>query len=93
MTENQNTPFSNVCEILAELWTNYRGDEELKDFIEYNDVGLPLAFAFSNNFATPTELGQQFVLETFEIFLAGADVEDTGFTTLDEIWDKAEGSE
>ena len=90
MTENQNTPFSNVCEILADLWINYRHDSELKDFIEYNDIGLPLAFAISNDFATATELGQKFIQETFELLLSSLDVEDVGFETLNQIWEMQE---
>ena len=30
--------------VLAELWINYRDDEDFTDFIEYNDIGLPLAY-------------------------------------------------
>ena len=32
--------FSNKVSILAELWMNYRDDEQLKDFVEYNDLGF-----------------------------------------------------
>jgi hypothetical protein len=38
----QGNTFDNKISILAELWMNYRDDEELQDFIEYNDLGLPL---------------------------------------------------
>ena len=38
------TDFSKRCEILSDLWMNYRTDEQLTDFIEYNDMGLPLAY-------------------------------------------------
>ena len=31
------------CQILSELWMNYRDEEAFQDFIEYNDIGLPLA--------------------------------------------------
>ncbi len=38
------TTFENKCAILADLWLNYKDNEELEDFVEYNDLGLPLAY-------------------------------------------------
>jgi hypothetical protein len=35
--------FFTKCAILSEIWTNHAGDENLAEFIEYNDAGLPLA--------------------------------------------------
>ena len=35
--------FFTKCSILSEIWTNHAGDENLAEFIDYNDVGLPLA--------------------------------------------------
>ena len=43
------TDFTKVCEILGTLYVNYKDDEELQDFIEFNDLGLPLAFLASEN--------------------------------------------
>lgn len=31
------------CQILSELWMNYRDVEAFQEFVEYNDIGLPLA--------------------------------------------------
>ncbi len=44
----QGNTFDNKVSILAELWMNYRDDEQLKDFIEYNDLGLPMAYFLMN---------------------------------------------
>ena len=90
MADTTATHYSNQCDILAELWMNYRTDTEFQDFTEYNDLGLPLAYAISNNIVKSTEMAQRFIEETFDIFLAGLDVEDTGFETLDEILGLAE---
>ena len=38
------TDFSTKTAILADLWINYRDEGEFEDFIEYNDLGLPLAY-------------------------------------------------
>lgn len=81
----QNTPFSNKCEILSDLWLNYRSDEEFKDFIEYNDIGLPLAYVVANDVVKTTTKSTKFIEETFDLFLAGLEIEDTGFETLDDI--------
>ena len=85
MTEQTPTTYSDRLAILSDLWLNYRQDEEFQDFIEYNDIGLPLAYAISNDIVISTDIAEKFVNETFELFLTGLDVEDTGFETLDDI--------
>ena len=76
--------------ILADLWMDYRGDEEFKDFVEYNDLGLPLAYLLDNKLVTATSTAEAFVLEAFELLLAGLNIqEDTGFETLDDLLDSA----
>ena len=80
------TPFSNQIEILAELWIEYRDDEEFKDFIEYNDVGLPLAYGLANRLVeSPTESGKAMLQETWDLLLAGLGVQDTGYLDLEEL--------
>jgi hypothetical protein len=79
------TTFDNKVAILAELWLDYRDDEEFTDFIEYNDLGLPLAYAISTNIVKSTPTAEKFINETFELLLAGLDVEDTGFEDLAEV--------
>jgi hypothetical protein len=84
----QNTPYSNRLNILSELWLSYRNEEEFKDFIEYNDLGLPLAYAIDNAIVESTEIAERFVNETFDILLAGLDVEDNGYDSLDDLLTK-----
>ncbi len=80
------TKFEDRCGILAEIWLNYRDDEEFADFIEYNDLGLPLAYAISAGIVEGTEKAEGFVNETFDLLLASLDVEgDTGFETLEDL--------
>ena len=85
MSESTTTPFSNKCEILGQLWMDYRGDEEFQDFVEYNDLGLPLAYALAENIIKKTPLAEQYINESFDLFLAGLDIEDEGFETLEDI--------
>ena len=79
------TPFSKRAEILADLWMNYRDDEEFQDFIEYNDLGLPLSYAITANLVSLTSAGESLVNETWDLFLAGLEIEDSVFDTLDDI--------
>ena len=88
------TDFRNKISILAELWSNYQGDAEFKDFMEFNDIGLPLSYLVNEKLAVETEEGSRFMLETFDLFLDALGIEDTGFEYLDEVLTKAaiEGS-
>ena len=79
------TSFENKAVILSDLWLNFRRDEEFADFIEYNDLGLPLAYAISEGIVKTTDLAEGFVNEAFDLLLAGIGVEDTGFETLDDV--------
>jgi hypothetical protein len=80
------TDFSNKVKILAELWIDFRGDEQFEDFCDYNDLGLPLAYLTDNGLATATELGNKYIDETFGLFLTVLGIkEDTGFESLEEL--------
>ena len=90
MTENTSTTYSNQQAILADLWLNYRQDEEFADFVQYNDIGLPLAYLLANEIVKSTDLAEKFISETFALLVAGLEIEDTGFETLDDILAEAE---
>lgn len=80
------TSYEDKAAILADLWLNYRQDVDFADFIEYNDLGLPLAYAISESIVESTEIAARFVEETFDLLLEGLDIEeDTGFETLDDM--------
>jgi hypothetical protein len=80
------TSFENKCSILAELWMDYRDDEEFVDFREYNDLGLPIAYALANNIVSKQPMAEQFVEETFDLLLTALEIpEDTGFESLDDL--------
>ena len=79
------TDFSNKISILAELWMNYREDDHLDDFMEYNDLGLPLAYLLMNEIVLATDQSVIYIDETFDLLLNALSVEDTGFESLDEL--------
>lgn len=76
------TTFTNKCVILSELWASYKSDPEFADFIEYNDLGLPLAYLLNAEIVEVTPKAEMFVNETFELFLAALGREDEGFDSL-----------
>ena len=84
------TDFSNICEILGDLYSNYKDDEVLGDFIKYNDLGLPLAYFYKEQLAEPIQEGIDYVNETWLIFLASIGAEDTGFNSLNEVFESVE---
>lgn len=80
------TTFDNKAGILADLWQDYREDEEFADFIEYNDLGLPLAYAVANGIAESNPMIAQFIEESFRLLLLGLEIkEDTGFEVLEDV--------
>lgn len=93
MTESTTTHYSDKAAILAELWMGYRNDTEFIDFIEYNDLGLPLAYAVNEGIVASTDIAQRFIEETFDLFIAGLDLEDTGFESLDDLLSQKEDAE
>jgi hypothetical protein len=80
------TTFDNKASILADLWLNYRQDAEFADFIEYNDIGLPLAYAIANDIVQTTPIATKFIEETFDLLVTALEIEDSDFETLDEMF-------
>ena len=84
------TKFKDKCAILAEVWLNYRNDENFEDFIKYNDLGLPLAYALDAEIVSKTPQAKGFIEESFALLLAGLDInEDEGYVNLDDVLYKA----
>jgi len=86
----QGNTFNNRVSILAELWMNYRDDEQLKDFIEYNDLGLPLAYFLMNELVLPTNQSQVYIDETYELLIKSLGAADVEYESLDELLGAAE---
>jgi hypothetical protein len=79
------TSFENKTRILGQLWINFKTEDEWADFFEYNDMGLPLAFAFTEGIVNHTNTLEQYINETWFLFLEGLETEDTGFGDLSEL--------
>ena len=66
---------------------DYKSDKYFKDFIEYNDIGLPIAFLIDNELVEPSNLATQYVYETWDIFLAALEIkQDIGWESLEDVF-------
>jgi hypothetical protein len=80
------TTFDNKCAILSDLWLNYKDEAELADFVEYNDLGLPLAYLIHTNLVTVNENGISYIDETFNLLCEGVGVDlDGEYESLNEL--------
>lgn len=86
------TAYSKKASILADLWQNNAEDEELEEFFEHYDLGLPLAYAVSEGIVESTEKAQKFIEDTFAGLLTKLEIEDEGFDSLDELFEFSEAS-
>jgi hypothetical protein len=80
------TDFTKVCEILGALYINYRDDNEFKDFLDFNDLGLPLAYFVNEGLCQVSDDGARYITETWTLFLASMDLGDTGWDSLEEMF-------
>jgi hypothetical protein len=84
------TTFDNKALILGQLWLNYKDDEELADFFVYNDLGLPLAFAYAEGIINHTPTLEKYINESFDLLILGLDLEDTGFEDITDLLEDGE---
>lgn len=80
------TTIENKVKILANFWMNYRDDENFTDFMEYNDLGLPLAYCIENKIVEMSPMALSFIQETFRMLLDALDCdEDLGYEDLEDL--------
>ncbi len=75
--------------ILSELWMTYRDEEAFAEFVEYNDIGLPLAYFIASEIVEPSPRADLYLAETFDMLLASLELEDKGFEDLEEMLDSS----
>ena len=81
------TDFSKQCEILSELWMNFRDEDEMEDFMTYNDLGLPLAHFCHVDLVKPSDQAKTFVGETFGLLCASLGIDDEqDYESLDDMF-------
>ena len=81
---NTPTPFDVKAAILGNLWLNHRDEPAFASFIEYNDLGLPLAYSFENKLVLLNDQSARFVEEAFRLLLTVMEIEeDPGYNSED----------
>lgn len=72
--------------ILAQLWIDFRNDENFSVFMEYNDIGLPLSYVVAEGLVNElTPLGEGYVDESIEMMFKLLDVTADEVQMLDKI--------
>jgi hypothetical protein len=79
------TNFSKKCEILGSLWMDFRGEPEFQDFVEYNDMGLPLAYFIAEGVVAKTPEAEMYINETYDLFLAALEAPDEEYDSLEDL--------
>lgn len=78
--------FADKAGVLGQLWIEFRGDEEFSDFIEYNDLGLPLAYMVAEGLVKEcSPVGEDVIDETYEMFMKLLELEELDLEVLEEI--------
>lgn len=86
------TDFDSKCEILGNFYSNYQDEKDFQDFMEFNDIGLPLAYFVSQGLCEVSDDGVRYINETFDLFIASLELEDTGFDNLEDVFAAAQRS-
>jgi len=82
------TDFFIKCQILGKIYRDSM--EDFKDFIEFNDLGFPIAYLNAEFLAVPSADGMRFVEETWDLLLTELNLNDTGFDDLDHLLSSVE---
>lgn len=83
--EPQDTDFETKEEMLSTLYTDYRDEPVFAELLEYNDITLPLSYLMYTGLVAPEPQAFGFIIEAFEMLLNTLEIEDRGFTTIDEM--------
>lgn len=87
------TDFLTQCVILGQLYEGYKEEKDFKAFIEFNDLGLPLAYLTSQGLVMQvSDDGKRYIFETFEMFLESIKLTEDDIIegmTLDEVLEMA----
>ena len=78
--------FADKAGILGTLWIEFRADEDFSDFIEYNDLGLPMSYMVAEGLikeVSPT--GESLIEETFNMFCELLEITEEDFDALEDI--------
>lgn len=79
------TDLASKCDILNDIWINHSENEWFEDFIDINDLGLPMAYFICNGIVEATPLAIEIIDATFADLLELFEIEDNGFKSLKDL--------
>lgn len=90
-SDSTNTDFSKKCEILDELWMAYRDAGPMQDYMEYNDLALPLAFAINEGIVESTPTAKVYIEEAWGMLCEFLAIdENQSYESLDDMMEQSE---
>ena len=81
--------------IIGQLWIEFRDDSDFSAFMEYNDIGCPMAYMLAEGLVVElSKVGEDMVNETFNMFinLLGITEEEIDETDDSSLLDPAQGA-
>jgi hypothetical protein len=77
--------------VLADLYLNYRDENQFKEFADYNDIGLPLAHLVQQRLCTMTKEAEIYVDETYDLLISAMGVDpELDYQTIDDMLESME---
>lgn len=62
--------FVEKVEVIGKLWVEFRNDKDFSGFMQYNDIGCPMAYMVAEGLIKELNpIGEQLIAETFTMFL------------------------
>jgi hypothetical protein len=77
--------FADKTGLLAQLWIDFREDDQFKPFMEYNDIGVPMGYYIAEGLVNPTPLGEQYVEESVDMLFTLLNITEAEIDELEEI--------
>jgi hypothetical protein len=77
--------FADKAGTIGQLWIEFREDEDFASFMEYNDLGCPMAYMLAQGLIKDlTPLGEEMISETFSMFIKLINVTEEEIDSLNE---------
>jgi hypothetical protein len=77
---------NNKIAVLADLYLNYRDEDQFKEFADYNDIGLPIAHLVHTGLVTMNKEGEMYIEETYDLLIAAMGIDpDEVYETIDDM--------
>ena len=80
--------------VLADLYLNYRDEDQFKEFADYNDIGLPIAHLVHTGLCNMNKEAEVYVEETYDLLVSAMGVDpEQDYQTIDDMLDSMDTRE